>query len=150
MRCRSSYIWPALPTAEPNGRRGAAGFRLLILFCAFPIGREIFRLAYYGDLLPNTYYLKLTGMPLAARLQSGLGFISLYLITHAVFLGVGSAGLRFKPDRRKLLYAAIVVLPILYQIWIGGDPVRIWRMMTPAQPAGALLFALERLRDREA
>jgi hypothetical protein len=31
-------------------------------------------------------------------------------------------------------------LPILYQIWVGGDPVRMWRMMTPALPAIAVLF----------
>lgn len=114
----------------------------MLLFCAFPICREIFRLAYYGELLPNTYFLKLTGMPLPVRLQSGLGFSSLYFITHAVFLGVGLAGIVMKPDRRKHMYLALVVLPILYQIWTGGDPVRIWRMVTPAQPIAALLFAL--------
>ena len=110
------------------------------LFVLFGIGREVFRLLYYGDILPNTYYLKMTGMPLAIRLQSGLGFTSLYLITHVVLLGVCIAGCVLKPDRRKLLYLVLVALPIVYQIWVGGDPVRMWRMMTPALPAAAVLF----------
>ena len=131
-----------IPAAETDRRARA---RMLLpalgLFLLFPIGRELFRLLYYGDFLPNTYYLKLTGMPLADRIRDGLGFTSLYLVTHAVFLGVGTLGCIFKPDRRKSLYLTLAALPILYQIWVGGDPVRIWRMMTPAQPLAAVLFA---------
>jgi len=111
------------------------------IFLLFAIGRESFRLLYYGDVLPNTYYLKMTGMPLAVRLTSGLGFTSLYLVTHIVLLGVCIAGCILKRDRKRLLYLALVVLPILYQIWVGGDPVRMWRMMTPALPAAAVLFS---------
>jgi hypothetical protein len=110
------------------------------LFLLFAVGREAFRLLYYGDILPNTYYLKMTGMPLGIRLQSGLGFTSLYLVTHIVLLGACIAGCILKPDRKKLLYLVLVLLPILYQIWVGGDPVRMWRMMTPALPAAAVLF----------
>jgi hypothetical protein len=82
----------------------------------------------------------MTGMPLAIRLQSGLGFTSLYLVTHIVLLGVCIAGCVLRPDGKKRLYLALVALPILYQIWVGGDPVRMWRMMTPALPAAAVLF----------
>jgi hypothetical protein len=137
-----AFIYMALPSRDGSQGNWRSWIPAALLFCAFPIGREIFRLVYYGALLPNTYYLKLTGMPLMARLQSGLGFTRLYFITHAILLGVGLAGILLRPNRSKLLYASIVVLPILYQIWTGGDPVRIWRMMTPAQPAEALLFAL--------
>lgn len=129
-----------LPGSRTRTFLGALG-----LFLLFPIGRELFRVLYYGDVLPNTYYLKLTGMPLAIRLRNGLGFTSLYLITHAVFLVVGALGFAWKPDKRKALYLVLVALPILYQIWVGGDPVRIWRMMTPAQPVAALLFGLAAL-----
>jgi hypothetical protein len=128
------------PKADLRARVGSI-LPALGLFLLFPIGREAFRLLYYGDILPNTYYLKMTGMPLAIRLQSGLGFTSLYLVTHIVLLGVGIAGCVLKPDRKKLLYLVLVTLPILYQIWVGGDPVRMWRMMTPALPAAALLFS---------
>ena len=59
-----------------------------------------------------------------------------------MLLGVCIAGCLLKPDRRKLLYLVLVALPIVYQIWVGGDPVRMWRMMTPALPAAAVLFGL--------
>jgi hypothetical protein len=134
----------ALPAPSATSRARAL-LPALGLFLLIAVGRELFRVLYYGDLLPNTYYLKLTGMPLEERLRNGLGFTSLYLVTHAFLLGIGAAGLALKPDRRKLLYLTLVVLPILYQIWVGGDPVRMWRMMTPAQPLAAVSFALAAL-----
>ena len=135
-----------LPASGAGSRiRVRALLPALLLFALFPIGRELFRVLYYGNFLPNTYYLKLTGMPLADRIRDGLGFTSLYLVTHAIFLGVAAAGCALRPDRRRLLYVTLVALPILYQIWVGGDPVRIWRMMTPAQPLAAVLFAIAAL-----
>jgi len=130
-----------LQNPETDGRtRARTVLPAMGLFLLFAVGREAFRLLYYGDILPNTYYLKMTGMPLGIRLQSGLGFTSLYLVTHIVLLGACIAGCILKPDRKKLLYLVLVLLPILYQIWVGGDPVRMWRMMTPALPAAAVLF----------
>lgn len=115
---------------------------MLGFYLAFPIGQEAFRIQYYGVYLPNTYYLKLTGMSLADRIRNGLGFVSLYLWTHAIFLGIALAGAVLKPDRRKILYALLVVLPVLYQIWVGGDAWPWWRIMAPAEPLAAILFVL--------
>ena len=36
------------------------------------IGQTLFRHFYYGDLLPNTYYLKMTGISLVLRVKRGL------------------------------------------------------------------------------
>ena len=36
------------------------------------------RLAYYGDILPNTYYLKMTGFPALRRVARGLAFTAYY------------------------------------------------------------------------
>ncbi len=112
------------------------------LFLAFPVGQELFRLQYYGALLPNTYYLKVAGFPLAERIRNGLGFLSLYFWTHAVFLAVGIVAFGLAPDRRKGIYLLVVVAPILYEIWAGGDPARVWRMMAPAEPIAAILFVM--------
>jgi hypothetical protein len=59
----------ALPRGESEERRawllGAA------VLAASVAGYTLFRLAYFHDLLPNTYYLKLGGIPLAVRLLRG-------------------------------------------------------------------------------
>ena len=47
-----------------------------------------------------------------------------------------------RPSRRKATYLLLVILPIVYQAWTGGDPVSIWRIMAPVQPLAAVLFAL--------
>lgn len=131
-----------LPSGHGNGSKWKALALAVAVFAVFPIGREAFRLLYYGDVLPNTYYLKATGMPMADRLKNGLGFMSWYFFTHAIVLAVCIVGTAMKPDRRRLVYLVMLLSAIVYQIWAGGDPVRIWRMLTPAQPMAAILFAL--------
>ncbi len=125
-----------------DARRVQTILLMLGIFLILPAAQEVFRVMYYGNYLPNTYILKLTGMPLADRIRNGLGFISLYLWTHIFFLGIALIGCLVKPDRRKTLYGALVILPILYQIWVGGDAWNWWRIMAPAEPLAAILFVL--------
>ncbi|HLO31979.1 MAG TPA: hypothetical protein VK249_22710 [Anaerolineales bacterium] len=113
---------------------------MVFFYMLFIAGQEIFRISYYHEFLPNTYYLKLTGMPLLDRIKNGLGFITPYLLTHLLLLGVSIGGVSIKPDSRRKLYLVLVLLPILYQVWVGGDPWPYWRMMTPAYPLLAMLF----------
>lgn len=80
------------------------------------------RLAYYGDWLPNTYYLKATGATLSERLGTGL-----YVLDHTLLaqLGVvvlaalwGVAGPRASA---RWLLAALVAGQAAYSVWVGGD-----------------------------
>jgi len=138
-----------------------------LIVLAFVAALSAFRLAYYGALVPNTYTLKVEGMPLLPRLRDGLGFIAPYLLTTAPLLALGLAGLadglrawwrqvradkaswwRLDAAQRTLaLLALLVVLHIAYQIWTGGDPWPYWRMLVPAMPALFILaiLGLERL-----
>jgi hypothetical protein len=45
--------------------------RSLMIFLAFPIAQSAFRFAYYGEWVPNTYLLKVQGIPLLIRLRNG-------------------------------------------------------------------------------
>ncbi|HWM90046.1 MAG TPA: hypothetical protein VN493_04710 [Thermoanaerobaculia bacterium] len=118
------------------------------LFLAAVLGYELFRWVYFHDLLPNTYYLKLTGVPLVVRLLRGLLALEVFVRSHLLLLlvaGIGAVLLR--RDRRFELPAAVFVLYCAYSVWVGGDawdlggeiPVRANRYISFVLP---LLFVL--------
>jgi hypothetical protein len=121
-----------------------AGFAL---FCGMTLAYGLFRWFYFHDLLPNTYYLKLTGVPLAVRVLRGLSVFATFLRDHlAVILvaGVGT-GAFLRRNRRLILPAAIVLLYFAYDVYVGGDawdgdlPIRANRFVAFVMP---LLFVL--------
>lgn len=84
----------------------------------------VFQQGYYGDWLPNTYHLKMEGVPLTDRLLRGV-------ITEAKavpLLALGGWGFaamwRWGSDRTRrlaLLCAALVLAAAGYSVWVGGD-----------------------------
>jgi len=127
--------------ASPRPRK--PGRRLLFaaaLYGAFIAGMSLFRWLYYGQLLPNTYVLKMTGMPLDVRLANGWGFVQPYLQTHAPLYALAALSLLLPGRRRqKLLLFTIPLILLAYSIWVGGDPWPYWRFTAPGSP---LLFVL--------
>ena len=86
------------------------------------LGQSLFRHFYYGDLLPNTYYLKMTGMPLILRLKRGLyvlfNFIQdfnwvLFILPFFVLL--------FRFEKSTLLLALVFLAQLAYSVYVGGD-----------------------------
>lgn len=110
------------------------------LYALFHIGQMYFQLATYGEWLPNTYTLKLTGMPLTDRVRSGVGFVLPFLIEIGVLLPVVLIGLVLRRTGRKLLLAAMFAASLAYQIYVGGDPWAYWRIMSPTMPLLVTLF----------
>lgn len=103
------------------------------LLAAAAGGYELFRWVYFHDLLPNTYYLKLGGIPLSVRLLKGLSTMLATLRAHWPLLlavGVGIAPLALpaagaRRDRewgsRLALPAMVFVLCCAYSVYVGGD-----------------------------
>lgn len=86
----------------------------------------VLRLAYYGDLLPNTYYLKATGVPLAVRLARGaraFGDVSVFSLVAPAALAAG--GVAWGVARRRSVILALplsmVLSQLFYSVWVGGD-----------------------------
>jgi type IV secretory pathway VirB2 component (pilin) len=84
----------------------------------------IARLVYYGELVPNTYVLKMTGVPLSTRLARGLTtdlkLLPLLLLATAgavVIWKVADADSR----RILVLLGAVGVGAVAYSTWVGGD-----------------------------
>jgi hypothetical protein len=107
----------------------------------FVLAQTLFRYAYYGELLPNTYVLKLTRYPLNVRLIDGTRFV-LEFLGQAWLLFVLAATALWRGLRpSRILMASLVVAVLSYQVYVGGDPWNTWRMLAPGMPALFLLAA---------
>jgi hypothetical protein len=110
-----------------RGRRHWAAAGVLIATTAVVLGAHtVFRYAYYGDALPNTYYLKMTGLGLGARLGRGLrtsldavaiGFASALVVVAVACARRSTGGLR----RGVALLVAVTGVLLAYSTWVGGD-----------------------------
>jgi hypothetical protein len=104
----------------PNRKRNLAwGLGLLAVFLG---GQTIFRLWYYGEPLPNTYYLKMTGFPLIIRLKRG-GYALFKLMEQMnwVLFLLPFTALLFRRDRTILFLFAIMGGQVAYSVYVGGD-----------------------------
>ena len=96
----------------------------LVPFAALVGAHFLFRRAYYGDWLPNTYYAKVDGR---TWWSSGFTYLSAFALEYGAILWLplvalgawfnGRRGRAFLP----LLFAAIVIPHALYVASIGGD-----------------------------
>jgi hypothetical protein len=131
----ASLLYPG-----PARRRALAGAAWLAGALAAVLG---FGALYYGDPLPNTFYLKATGAPLRLVLGSGWAQLVAWAgLLPALFLGAIAAPRgRHRPP--ILVCAGLVVTALLYHLWVGGD----WlvpygsRFVTPVLPFLLLLCA---------
>jgi hypothetical protein len=126
-------------------RLGAAGFVVVAA------GYAAFRAVYFHDILPNTYYLKLTGVPLDVRIWRGAAVLAQFARRHWVLLAAWLIAIgRGRRNRRLWLPCAVVAVYLAYDVWIGGDAwelsdiaidVRADRFLAPLVPLLLLLLA---------
>jgi hypothetical protein len=114
------------------------------LFSMFPLAHLIFRLAYYGDLLPNTAYAKLTG-EMATLLPGGLRYLLSFFGSGAVVL-VFAALLVFLDRRLRNWVVATLACQVSFQmaytVYVGGDYFPLHRFLVPIVPALSVLAGL--------
>ena len=84
-----------------------------------------FRLAYYDAALPNTYYLKLSGIGLGTRLARGSAVVGYTWLTE-LYLALLLAGALLAVRRKSLhpgawLLALLFVAQCAYSLYVGGD-----------------------------
>ncbi|SYZ72702.1 membrane hypothetical protein [Candidatus Zixiibacteriota bacterium] len=119
-----------------------AASRDIALFVLLLLPQFIFRIFYYHDLLPNTFYAK-TGWSLA-YIGRGLEYIWLSLRHYGLF------GLLFIVpilawrimDRKLRLVFFVSLLFALYIIWVGGDVFHEHRFFVSMIPAYYLVFVI--------
>ncbi|NOH11579.1 MAG: hypothetical protein HND51_08030 [Chloroflexi bacterium] len=116
--------------------------------------QTLWRLAYYGEWLPNTYYLKVGGATLIGRLTQGLAAFAQFVWTgNWLIMIIPLVLLALRPGRETLLLFAIVGGQMAYSVYVGGDA---WehkgganRFISISMPLFFILFplALERIRN---
>ena len=102
----------------------------------------VWKLDYYGNLLPNTFYAKSAGNPIVPPLY-GLFYLAVFFVSYAAFLLIP----RFLRHRRDLLavpgvHQVLAVVPVwfLYICVVGGDFME-FRFMVPVLPVLAMVAA---------
>lgn len=125
-------------TADDLGRHTAAVACFVAPFIVLTLGRIV----YFGDALPNTYYLKMVDRP--GRVYQGLAYVGRFLqFFYGTWLLVPLFVFAIVQRTAISLIAAAGVVGILGQIaYQGGDFTDWWRFMVPLLPLFLLLFAL--------
>ncbi len=113
-------------------RQWRAARRSIVSYGAIIGPYLLFKLAYFGDLLPNTYYAKTGGGKLQwfrglSYLVHGYGAAELALVSLAVYL-LYRGGWRQAPSRTAFLVAATFACYILL---VGGDSLGVDRFLVP-------------------
>jgi hypothetical protein len=110
------------------------------------VALTVFRLAYYGAWLPNTYFLKLGGMSTILRISLGLRRLWDFVWNSNWVLFALPLALPVL-DKRKLLWPlyAVFIAQVGYSVYVGGDA---WehvgganRFIAAVMPIFFILFA---------
>jgi arabinofuranosyltransferase len=146
-------IFGMVLAAQPRLRRRHLLISLPLIFGAIAL-QTLLRLRYYGDVLPNTYYLKMTGYPILLRITRGM-FVTLDFVLRANWLLVLAPFLLLlvRRDWPVLLLLAVFATQLAYSVYVGGDAWEWWggsnRYLCVAMPGFFVLlaYAIDRLRQ---
>jgi hypothetical protein len=84
--------------------------------------QEFARRIYYGAWLPNTYTLKVVGVPLTSRAdRGGRSVLFTLLVSCAAAVVFSAVAIWKRRDRRLMSVAAVGVVASAYNVYVGGD-----------------------------
>ena len=128
-----------------------------LLLALFLGGQSLARHAYYGEWLPNTYYLKVEGWPATLRLLRGAYALALFIYYSNWILILLPLSLTFfRRDWRVVLLTLVMFGQMAYSVYVGGDA---WedhgganRFIATAMPLlfACLMLAIEEIRQEMA
>jgi len=100
----------------------------------------IWKLFYYGDIFPNTFYVKAINTSKRLGINYIYSFLISYLLVPFPLLFICAFKMFFKKTNQKMIaLIAAILLWILYIIKIGGDYLD-FRFMVPIMPLVFILF----------
>lgn len=135
------FLW----WADPEGKKHhlLAGGGMLV---AAVLLQTVLRAWYYGDILPNTYYLKMTGYPFLLRIARGfvVTFNQASNLAGPLLVIAGVALIRM--DKMLYLPLSVYCSLVAYSVYVGGDAWEWWgevnRYVTAGVPMLFVVFAV--------
>jgi len=97
-----------------------------------PTAHEVFRIYYYGDILPNTAYLKATNWD--NRYVSGLRYVLAFVKDYAILMVFAVVGVIVSRERSQYALLAAFLLYTAYVTYVGGDAFGNFRFFIPVLP----------------
>jgi arabinofuranosyltransferase len=89
---------------------------------AFFAAHTAFRINYYGDALPNTFYLKMGGVSLLDRVARGASSLEALVVRGLwIPISLGAVATIKRRDRITLLLAGIFLAQCAFSVYVGGD-----------------------------
>jgi hypothetical protein len=137
-------VWVFLMAASPGliHRHLLVGFLTL---AATMLGQTAFRLWYFGDILPNTYYLKMTGYPLLLRVSRGAAVLGQFIWAMNPVLFFLPLILLSRASHLILLPLGLLLAQMAYSVFVGGDAWEYWggsnRYLSIVMPGFFVLFS---------
>jgi hypothetical protein len=122
-----------LPAAKTAWLRRAAFAAVL------PVAHVALRRWYYGDWLPNTYYLKVAGYP--GLFRSGLAYLKNFADAYSVVVVLVLAYAWWSRDRRGRWIVAAAAVTAAHVLFVGSDIFPHFRYVAPWVPIFLVLAA---------
>lgn len=97
-----------------------------------PVLHIVFRVFYYGEILPNTAYLKVQSFD--GRLLAGLNYVWQFLRSYWVLMGFAAVGAIVSRQRTLKAVLMPIGVYIVYIAYIGGDAFSNNRFFVPILP----------------
>lgn len=118
-------------------RRRPRTVGMLALSLALPVAHLLFRIAYYGEWVPNAYFLKVQGNPGLAL--AGLAYVWRFVRHYGVALAAAAVGAVWSKDRRRRLLLAGLALSSVFVVIVGGDMFEDSRFLAHFVPVALVL-----------
>ena len=92
-----------------------------LIVASFYASQALFGWWYFGDIFPNTYYLKLMGYPEGLRITRGLYVVARFIWNANLLLFAVPFVVAVRRDSRMSLLLWMLSAQLLYDIYVGGD-----------------------------
>jgi hypothetical protein len=140
----------AVTVLRPASERLRLAIGLLLVVGVPIVAHGLFSAIYYSSVLPNTYYLKMTGVSLWTRVSRGSLMFALAVLRHfgpMLILAAAACRTGARSVRERRIVLAVFAGQALYSVYAGGDAWESYgfanRYLTVAAPGLLVLAALE-------